>query len=298
MGMLTQVIEMLASLPVAAYLPGDPAAAEPAALAALALIEAGEFDAGYRHASWLGRTQAHAGSVGVFADQGAPAWSTGLAVLAWIHWGRRSGCAEFQPHVDRAVEWILSSRGVTQPSTPELGHDPTLNGWSWAEGTHAWVEPSGFQILALKGAGFGDHARVREGVRLLLDRQLPEGGCNYGNTFVLGQKLLPHIQPTAIAMLALWGEPEDSRRALGLAYLRREWRTIRGVASRCFAAMALKAYPETRDVVASDMESLLAIPAAPVAGHTLALLALSLLDGNPILPTPASPSNKDNSVDS
>ena len=33
--------------------------------------------------------------------------------------------------------------------------------------------------------------RTREGVRLLRDRLLPDGGCNYGNTTVLGQTLSP-----------------------------------------------------------------------------------------------------------
>jgi hypothetical protein len=36
-----------------------------------------------------------------------------------------------------------------------------------------------------------------------VDRLLPAGGCNYGNTVVLGQTLRPHVQPTGLAMLAL-----------------------------------------------------------------------------------------------
>jgi hypothetical protein len=41
---------------------------------------------------------------------------------------------------------------------------------------------------------------------------MPSGGCNYGNTVVLGQTLRPHVQPTGIALLALAGESDSSGR--------------------------------------------------------------------------------------
>src|SRR2546428_787916 len=78
-------------------------------------------------------------------------------------------------------------------------------------------------VLALKAAGHRDHPRTREAVRLLIDRLLPGGGCNYGNTIVLGQELRPQLQPTGLAMLALAGETDpDGRVAMSLAYLKSE----------------------------------------------------------------------------
>ncbi|MCE9608267.1 MAG: hypothetical protein K8U03_25560 [Planctomycetia bacterium] len=46
----------------------------------------------------------------------------------------------------------------------------------------------------------------------MLDRILPAGGCNYGNTFVLGQTLRPHIQPTGIMLMALGGVDDGNER--------------------------------------------------------------------------------------
>ena len=87
-----------------------------------------------------------------------------------------------------------------------------LVGWPWAEGTHSWVEPTALAVLALKSVGLGDHERTREAVRLLHDRLFSDGGCNYGNTVVLGQTLRPHLQPTALALLALWQEADRGGR--------------------------------------------------------------------------------------
>src|SRR5207302_5660581 len=105
--------------------------------------------------------------------------------------------------VERAVKWILETRGEALPQTPEMGHNTTLVGWPWVEDTHSWIEPTAMHVLALKAAGRGDHPRTREAVRLLIDRLLVGGGCNYGNTVVMDQGLRPHLQPTGLAMLAL-----------------------------------------------------------------------------------------------
>src|SRR5262249_35705100 len=87
-----------------------------------------------------------------------------------------------------------------------------LVGWPWVIGTHSWQEPTAWSVLALKFLGFATHPRTREGVRLLIDRLLPEGGCNYGNTYVLGQKLRPQIEPSGLTLLALAGEDSDDPR--------------------------------------------------------------------------------------
>ena len=75
-------------------------------------------------------------------------------------------------------------------------------------GTHSWVEPTAINVLALRSADQAGHPRCREAVKLLLDRQLPEGGWNYGNTTVLGHVLRPQVQPTGLALAALAGETD------------------------------------------------------------------------------------------
>ena len=94
---------------------------------------------------------------------------------------------------------MLATEGHTQPRTPNIAHDTTLRGWPWAEGTHAWIEPTAMHLIALHAVGQATHPRSLEATQLLLDRQLPAGGCNYGNTIVFNQRLLPHVQSTGLS---------------------------------------------------------------------------------------------------
>jgi hypothetical protein len=55
---------------------------------------------------------------------------------------------------------------------------------------------------------------------MLLDRQLPQGGWNYGNTTVFGQVLRPMPEPTGLALNALAGHVERRRVEKSIAYLR------------------------------------------------------------------------------
>jgi hypothetical protein len=84
-----------------------------------------------------------------------------------------------------------------------LAHDTSIQGWSWTQDTHSWVEPTSLSILALRVSGLGEHVRVQEGVRLLIDRQLPAGGWNFGNTLVYGTELYPQPDCTGLALSAL-----------------------------------------------------------------------------------------------
>ncbi len=196
------LITQLAVSPVCGYLARDAGAAEPTAISALALAAHGQTDAARQAADWLAATQATDGSVAVRRNTDGPCWPTSLAVLAW----HAVDPVDFAEQIDRAVTWMLSIRGKTQVRSSEIKHDPTLVAWPWVVGTHSWIEPTALHVLALKATGYGDHPRVREAVRLLVDRQIPGGGCNYGNTGVLGQTLWPHVQPTGLALWALGGE--------------------------------------------------------------------------------------------
>ena len=95
----------------------------------------------------------------------------------------------------RAAAWLLEQKGnaiaVDTAIGSVVGHDTTLVGWPWVEGTHSWVEPTAMAILALDREGFGDHPRVAEGIRVVLNRALAHGGWNYGNTSVFGRQLRP-----------------------------------------------------------------------------------------------------------
>ncbi|MBL8830040.1 MAG: hypothetical protein JNM18_23880, partial [Planctomycetaceae bacterium] len=160
------------------------------------------------------KRQAADGSLGVSATQDAPHWPTGIAVLAWALAPRYSPYSAathpFREPIVNALKWIFSLKGKPAPQSPELGHDTTLVGWPWVESTHTWLEPTALYLLALKATGQHAHTRAREAVKVLLDRQIPCGGCNYGNTFVLGQELRPHVEPSGLALWALGNVPDPT----------------------------------------------------------------------------------------
>ncbi len=202
----SQLLERLSQVTPGGYLPGAPAASEPVAWGAIALAQSGKLTAARRAADWLARVQQRDGSVGVNAQQSTPAWPTSLAIVAWQAIQEADGSHRYDTNISSAASWAFDAKGRAAEQKRQIGHDTTLVGWSWAAQTHSWLEPTAMFVAALRAAGHGDSPRVREGVRLLIDRLLPSGGCNYGNTVVLGQELLPHVQPTSLVLWALAGE--------------------------------------------------------------------------------------------
>lgn len=254
------VLDQLTVAPVCGYQSEPSAASEPTALAALALAAHDRPAAARQAADWLAAIQSDDGSVGIRRAEPKPRWPTGLAVLAWLAASGCRGKSDQRPaytgNVHTACQWILQQRGETMEPVPELGHDPRLVAWPWVSGTHSWVEPTAFQLLALKAAGFGGHARVGQAVALLLDRILPGGGCNYGNTSVFGQQLHPQVQPTAMAVLALAGEKDEQGRIAGcLDYLRRNVSADTPTVSLAWAILALSAHADRPAAALPCLES-------------------------------------------
>ena len=228
MNYTNRILDFLEEQPVWRYDPCGSAAAEPAAFAALALAAYGRSQAACRARAWLASAQVADGSVAIRRGEQGPGWPTALAVLAWSLTETARAAAPYDSgtrvpvaadthtresdaeNSRRAVAWLLSVAGDTAAQLPYMGHDTTIVGWPWVVGTHSWIEPTAMSLLALKAVGLANHPRAREAVRLLQDRLLPSGGCNYGNTIVLGQALLPHVEPTGTALLALAGQPDRS----------------------------------------------------------------------------------------
>jgi len=149
----------------------------------------------------LADSQKSDGSVCVSADHPEAFWPTPLAVLAW------HGPPDYREPQSRAVRFLVTTSGrqfVRTPDSP-LAHDTSLRGWPWIAETHSMVEPTALTLLALRITGHEDHERAREAVHMLMDRQLPKGGWNYGNTAVYGQELHPQPENTGIALHALSG---------------------------------------------------------------------------------------------
>lgn len=147
----------------------------------------------------LSASQLEDGRVGISPDHPESFWPTPLAVLAW------QGAPSYKETQNRAVTFLLTTSGLQFKKKPELpfGHDPEIKGWPWRSDTFSWSEPTAMAMMALRVAGYGDHPRSVEAQRLLMDRQIPGGGWNYGNTTVFGQVLHPMPESTGMALNAL-----------------------------------------------------------------------------------------------
>jgi hypothetical protein len=168
----------------------------------------------------LASAQTADGSIAPFSELSQSGWPTAQSILASAIAARHIGADVASFSLPKATEWLLSAAGKQVENSPEIGHNGQLVGWPWVLGTHSWQEPTAWSVLALKAIGQSDHPRTREGVRLLVDRLLSTGGCNFGNTVVLGQSLRPQIEPTGITLVALAGEQiNDPRIELSLRYL-------------------------------------------------------------------------------
>lgn len=226
-----------------AYQPGGPCAAEPTALTTLALAGHGRISAANKAARRLVELQAADGGVAVTAQQTAPCWPTGWAVLAWSRTDALRGERQYREYAERGIRYIQRLHGQTIEQVPDMGHNTQLDGWPWVIGTHPWSEPTAVNLLALKAAGQGNHPRAREAAMMLVDRLLPDGGCNYGNTVVLGNTLRPHAEPTGLVVAALAGETDASGRLhRSLNWLERVVGTVRGGASLAYALLGLRAH--------------------------------------------------------
>lgn len=178
------------------------------------------------------------GRVPVSPDHPEAFWPTPLAILAW------HGSPQHQKSLDQAVRFLLKTTGrhFAKETVPNVGHDPSLQGWPWIADTHSMVEPTALGILALVATGFGEHTRTREAVRMLLDRQLPSGGWNYGNTIVYGQELHPQPENTGLALHALAGFVPLEEVRHSQAYLENRVEKIRTPLSLGWAVLGLGAW--------------------------------------------------------
>lgn len=210
------------------------------AVLALASAASGERD---REAVASGRfrlaeSQLADGRVAISPSNPDAFWPTALAILAWRGSGHHSEAQS------RAVEFLLtfSGRHWTKEENSPLGHDTSIRGWSWTENSHSWVEPTSLSILALRIQGLSNHARVQEGIRLLMDRQLPSGGWNYGNTLTYGTELHPQPDCTGLALSALAGCVPESEVGESLKYLRSRLAEVRTPLSLGWGVLGLAAW--------------------------------------------------------
>jgi hypothetical protein len=199
-------------------------------------------------------------------------WPTSLAVLAW------QSSPNHQDSLKRAVRFLLNTSGRHWPNDPKqpVSHDTNLKGWPWTGDTHSWTDPTALTIMALKVAGFAEQERVKEAENMLLNRQLPKGGWNYGNTLVFGQELRPLPESTGLALNALSSMVFRGQVEQSLQYLKSRIATLKTPRSLAWSLMGLGAWGERPDP-ASDMIFACLAREPRYGGYDTASLALLLL---------------------
>ena len=226
------------------------AALEPTCLALLALRwDSG--DARLHSLKFLANLQNPNGSWPAFSgDDSEGSGLTALAVIALINNG------EMTLQTGRGVEWLLRSRGSEshwlwrwkfETTDTHVRFDPNKFGWPWQPGTCSWVIPTALSMIALRQAFVcckPDQVRfrIRRGTEMLLDRACPGGGWNAGNGIVYGVPLAPHVDATAIGLLALDGEQRNDAIASALDWLWRTAATCSAPWSLAWSILALDAY--------------------------------------------------------
>jgi hypothetical protein len=219
------------------YYRGNASSAEPTLLAALALSVSGAPAERARPLLALGqKLQNPDGSVGVDLEhRGQGVWLTALAVIAFQHFG-------LAENAKRAIDFLMPLRSVTGPKDPRLRQDDTLPGWPWVPGTFGWVEPTAWSLIALCVSELSGHPRAEEGVRFLLDRQIPSGGWNYGNPALDGKELLPFWDTTGLALVALHGHGDLKRVDASLNLMEKSQAKIESLCGLSWAVLCLQGY--------------------------------------------------------
>lgn len=233
---------------------------------------------------FLLHTQNSNGSWPAFAgDDQEGCWVTALAVLTLNQLGASPNA------VERGVNWLLDSRGKEahwlwkwkfRTSDTHVRFDPDKFGWPWMPETNSWVVPTSFAHLALSQCFPAQlpgrvQFRLARGIEMLLDRVCPNGGWNAGNGVVYGVPLAPHLDATAIALLALRGQAQNSIITKSLTWLEDRSLSCSAASSLAWSILALHSH---RQNVTSQVERLEDLAkTAHICDHaTLATVAMAL----------------------
>lgn len=192
-----------------------------------------------RTAQKLESWQDSSGSLVLPLDRYPAVWPSSLALLAW------SGMPGMVPASEKAAQFLLHDNAVVRSNRPPKGseiNDPDFSGWPWNNGTYSWVIPTSVALLALKSSGHEKEERCARAIEMLLERQLPHGGWNYGNTIIFNTELLPLPDTTGLALCALAGHVGLDKVQRSLDYLQSVLAGISSPLAMAWGILALKAW--------------------------------------------------------
>jgi hypothetical protein len=238
------------------------------------------------------RLQHHDGSWPAFSGDEEGSWSTALA-LSVLNITSDAVSAR-----ERALHWLLQGRGREanwfwrwkfKIADRNVRFDPDKYGWPWLLGSASWVIPTAFSVIAIKqftvcNRSEPSEKRIRLGVDMLVDRACAGGGWNSGNSVVYGVPLQPHVEATAIALLALQDEERTSVIRASLAWLKQKSADIESVESLAWCILCLFVYQESVDHLKAGLATLVGDGRDIRNNATLATAILALRRGEMIHP--------------
>ena len=201
---------------------------------------------------FLLKSQLSAGGWPAFLGDSEGSWTTALALCTLNSTG------DFTAAREKAFRWLHAERGREghwfwrwkfKTSDRNVRFDPDKYGWPWVTGSASWVIPTAFSIIAIEqftvcNRSEESEKRIHLGVEMLLDRACVDGGWNSGNSLVYGVPLRPHVEATAIALLALQDEQRTEMVQKSLSWLRQNAASVHSVSSLAWCILTLFVYQE------------------------------------------------------
>ena len=245
------------------------------------------------HVVWpLLHAQLSDGSWPSFVGDGEPSWTTALAICVLNSANDSSGARE------RGQSWLLKTKGREgdwfwrwkfKLADRAVRFDPDRYGWPWLSGSASWVIPTAFSVIAIKqftacSRTEVSERRIRLGVEMLLDRTCVDGGWNSGNSVVYGVPLRPHVEATAIALLALQDERRTETIQRSLAWLKQQATVINSRSSLAWCILTLFVYQESVEALKNRLATIMGDGRDIRNNATLATGLLALKCGEMIHP--------------
>ena len=233
------------------YLNSSQASVEATSLAAMALSSESSAASGSGIEQLL-RLQRRDGGWPAFLGDSEGSWTTALALCTLNEMTDFAGARE------KAFHWLIAERGREahwfwrwkfKTADRNVRFDPDKYGWPWVTGSASWVIPTAFSIIAIEqftvcNRSEDSEKRIHLGVEMLLDRACVDGGWNSGNSLVYGLPLRPHVEATAIALLALQDEQRTETVKKSLSWLRQNAASMDSVSSLAWCILTLFVYQE------------------------------------------------------